>query len=249
MCYNPYMKLLRNASFILNIAASAKIAPHYRRLIDKAVEAGDQDAERSAIAEGESEWAKDAVRRFDLHYEVRGRENIPECACVFVAKHQSDFDVMAMMVALDGHPASFIAKSEFEKVPLLGPWVVRTRGLFIQRGDARESLKTIQKGVEYLKDGWSLIIFPEGTRSRGPEMAEFKPGSFKLATKAKVPVVPITIDGTYRSFEEDGAYKSGQSAVITIHPPIETAGLSRTEQAELGDKVWKIVHDALTEKA
>jgi len=239
------MKLLRNAEFFLKLAASARIAPHYRKLLEEARAAGDIEEERRILAVGESEWIGIIKKSFDLHYEVRGRENIPEGPCVYVANHQSYFDIMAMMDALDGHVASFIAKDDFKGVPLLGPWIERTRGLFIHRGDPRESLKTIQKGVEYLKEGWSLIIFPEGTRSRGPEMAEFKPGSFKLATKAKVPVVPITIDGTYRSFEEEGAYKGGQSAVITIHPPIETADLSRAEQTELSDRVWEVIHGGL----
>ena len=76
-------------------------------------------------------------------------------------------------------------------------------------------------------------------------MGEFKPGSFKLATKAKVPIVPITIDGTYRMFEEHQRITKGQTAKVIIHPPIETEGMSRAEQAEVHARVEEIVRSAL----
>ena len=244
MCYNSIMKTFRNADFLLKVAASARIQGYHKRQVEAAKATGDPEAERRAIINAESEWIELVTKSMDLRFDVRGREIIPDRGCVYIANHQSYFDVMALLTALKGHQFSFIAKDDFDKVPLLSAWVLRSRGLFIHRGDARESLKTIQKGAEYVKDGFSIVIFPEGTRSRGPEMAEFKPGSFKLATKAKAPVVPITIDGTYRYFEEDG-FRKGQRAIVTIHPPIETEGMSRTEQAELHDRVWNIIHDEL----
>ena len=95
------------------------------------------------------------------------------------------------------------------KIPIFGKWVTRIRGIYIHRGDARASLKTINEGVEYLKQGFSLVIFPEGTRSRSSAMAEFKHGSFKLATKARVPIVPVTLNGGYHTYEETGKVTKG----------------------------------------
>ena len=239
------MNILGNAEFFLKLAASARIHNREKNRVAAAREEGPA-AERQAITDALSRWIDIVAPSLGLeNYEFHGLENIPEGPCVFICNHQSYFDILAMIMALKGHQFSFIAKDDLEKVPLLSFWVTNSRGLFIRRGDARESLKTIQKGVEYLKEGFSLLIFPEGTRSKGPKMAEFKPGSFKLATKAKVPVVPVTIDGTYNSFEAYGGLKKHQPAVITIHPSIETADMSRTEQAELSDRVWNIIHDAL----
>ena len=91
------------------------------------------------------------------------------------------------------------------------------------------------------------MIFPEGTRSRSSEIGEFKAGSFKLATKARVPIVPVTIDGGYKTFEETGAMTKGVHIDFMVHPAIETAGLSRQELAGLHEKVEDIVRSGLEE--
>ena len=105
-------------------------------------------------------------------------------------------------------------------------------------------MKAILEGISYIKDGFSLLIFPEGTRSKGPEMGEFHAGSLKLATKPEVPVIPITIDGSYRAFEDNGIFK-GCTVRYTIHEPIETKGMSRDEKAGLAERVEKIVRSGL----
>ena len=107
------------------------------------------------------------------------------------------------------------------------------------------SLQTINDGAELLKQGFSLVIFPEGTRSHCAEMGEFKAGSLKLATKAKVPIVPVTISGTYHFFEETGAITWGVHVDVIIHEPIDTANLSRAELAELPEKVEGTIRNGL----
>ena len=131
------------------------------------------------------------------------------------------------------------------KIPIFGKWVSRIRGIYIHRGDARASLKTINEGVEYLKQGFSLVIFPEGTRSRSSAMAEFKHGSFKLATKARVPIVPVTLNGGYHTYEETGKVTKGCHIDFMVHKPIETKDMSRAELAELPAAVEQIVRDGL----
>lgn len=81
-----------------------------------------------------------------------------------------------------------------------------------------------------------MTIFPEGTRSKGGPVAEFKGGAFRAATSAKVPVVPVTIDGTWHLFEERGRIHGGTVRVV-IHPPIPTAGMSRQQVRELPEQV------------
>jgi 1-acyl-sn-glycerol-3-phosphate acyltransferase len=141
----------------------------------------------------------------------------------------------------------YIAKSEIKKVPHFGRWINRVRGIYINRGDARESLKTINEGVEFLKQGFSMVIFPEGTRAKGPdyELGEFHHGSFKLATKAKVPIVPVTINGTYKCYEETGVVQKHQSFDVTFHEMIDVAAMDRKEYAELPEKVRDIIKSAL----
>ncbi|MBQ9519124.1 MAG: 1-acyl-sn-glycerol-3-phosphate acyltransferase, partial [Firmicutes bacterium] len=95
---------------------------------------------------------------------------------------------------------------------------------------------------EQLKNGYSMIIFPEGTRSKGGPVKEFKAGSFKPAIKAKVPIVPITLDGTYKVIDGDKDKIDGTNGVqVVIHQPIETADLTKEEIKQLPAKVYNIV--------
>ena len=119
------------------------------------------------------------------------------------------------------------------------------QGVFIKRGETREGLKAIKEGAEKLKNGYSLIIFPEGTRSHCSDMADFKPGSFKLATKAGVPIVPVTINGSYHMFEDRDVITNGAVIDVIVHPAIETAGMSRGDQNQLPERVEQIVRNGL----
>lgn len=138
----------------------------------------------------------------------------------------------------------FVAKIELAKLPAFGQWISDIRSVFIQRDDARASLRAIEEGVELLAKGFSLVIFPEGTRSRSATPGEFKKGSLRLATKAEVPVVPVTLNGTFKAFEEKG-YIQPANVDFTIHPAIYTRGLPKKEAGELADKVEKIIRDGL----
>lgn len=239
-----------------NILSGAKLVMTVLRLnkfigpLNDAKASGDVELEKKIIAEICSEWIDDVIKVFDMKLEIEGRENIPEGPCVFIANHQGYADVPAMIKALEGHATGFIAKEEFRPVPLLAAWIERINGLFIptEGRNPRESLKVINEGVELINKGFSMAIYPEGRRSWSSVMGEFKPGSFKLATKAKVPIVPITIDGTYRMFEEHQRITKGQTAKVIIHPPIETEGMSRAEQAVIHARVEEIVRSALPNK-
>ena len=98
----------------------------------------------------------------------------------------------------------------------------------------------MSEAVENVRKGYSLVIFPEGTRSKGGPIKEFKAGSFKLAFKSGVPIVPVTIDGTWKLFEEKKRLQPAE-ITLTIHPAIPTAGLSKEELTLIPPKVQEIV--------
>ena len=102
-------------------------------------------------------------------------------------------------------------------------------------------------GVKLLESGHSLVIFPEGTRSRGDAMQEFKGGAFRIASKSKVPVVPVTIDGSYRAMEANptGWLIRPAHVTLTIHPAIPTDGMSREELRVLPQKTQAMIASAL----
>jgi 1-acyl-sn-glycerol-3-phosphate acyltransferase len=142
-------------------------------------------------------------------------------------------------------PKGFIAKIEMLKIPLIRTWMKFINCVFIDRSTPRKSAKAIIDGVEILKNGTSLVIFPEGTRSRSDIIGEFKAGSFKLATKANVPIIPITVNGSYRLMEQNNNRIKPADVELYIHPIVETANLTKEEELELPEKIKKIISSKL----
>ena len=242
------MKIIRNIPNGIKLFRSVSIFNKHLDEITRLREEGKKEEERALLADATGQWVNNVIDIFDITVNVKGRENIPmDRPCVFYANHQGYADIIVMLKAAEGKQIGFIANDSLEKVPYFGKWIKAIHGVFIQRGDAKAALRSIQAGVNEIKDGYSMVIFPEGTRSHCHEMGEFKAGSFKLATKAKVPVVPVTIDGTYHMFEDREIITPGTTVNMIIHPPIETADLERKEAAELHTAVENIVREGLKE--
>lgn len=190
-------------------------------------------------------WARFVVSLTKSDVEVRGEENIPQdTAVVLIGNHQSYLDIPVLMGYVN-KPIAFIAKSEILKVPVLSKAMKLMQCTFLVRTDMRQSVKAMAEAVETIKKGYSMVIFPEGTRSKGGPVIDFKAGSFKLAYKSGVPILPVTIDGTFRLFEEKNKVQSGK-VIITVHPPVPTAGLTKDDQAQIPEKVRSIVLSALS---
>ncbi|MBR5516842.1 MAG: 1-acyl-sn-glycerol-3-phosphate acyltransferase [Firmicutes bacterium] len=239
------MKVFGNIGLFYTVGSSFIGLGPYKNRIEKAVKEGDKEGERQAIYDVSKYWSAKIVKFLNLEINVVNPENLPEEGpVVYVANHQSYADVIPFL-AVCKHQVGFIAKDSLERFPVFADWVLRIRSLFIKRGDARTSLGTINEGANMVKDGYSLVIFPEGTRSHCSEMADFKPGALKLATKAKAVVVPVTIRDTYKLFEETGTVKKNRKIDFVVHQPIDTSKLDRKELAELGDTVEAIVRSAL----
>ena len=116
--------------------------------------------------------------------------------------------------------------------------------VFLARKNPRQSVEAMHQGMENVKKGYSMVIFPEGTRSKGGPVKEFKPGSFKLAFQSSADIVPVTIDGTWKIYEEHKNIKPAKIK-LTIHPVVKTEGLSKEELREIPAQVQKIVESAL----
>lgn len=175
--------------------------------------------------------------------EVSGIENIPVENCVFVANHQAIFDGFALLAYID-KPFGFIAKKEIRKIPLVSSWLKSIGSVYINRKSPRESIKIIGEAVEKISGGYSMMIFPEGTRSLKSKMKPFKKGSMRLATKSKVAIVPITIDGTYNVLEV-GRKVTGNKVKMVIHKPIYVSTLCKEEQQDLAQYIQNIIEDEL----
>ena len=139
-------------------------------------------------------------------------------------------------------------KKELKKLPLINKWITLAGSIYLDRENPRKSMEGILEGIKTLKNGHSLVVFPEGTRSRGDKMGEFKSGSFKLATKSKVPIVPLTIDGTYRVMEANKILIKPSNINFYVHKPIYTDKLSKEEIAKLPETVEHIIRSKLPNK-
>ncbi len=222
-----------------------RYVPALRRV--KKIEREGRIAERDELVnQGVHDWARYVVSLSGGTVEVVGEENVPaEGSVVFVGNHQGNFDIPILLGYL-AKPKAFISKIEILKIPLLNQWMRLMQCTFMDRKSPRQSVKAMQEAVESVKRGYSLVIFPEGTRSRGKPVGEFKSGSFKLALKAGVPIVPVTIDGSWRLFEESGMKKG--HVKVTVHPPIPTANLSKEEAESLPERVRAVIVSALSEE-
>ena len=143
-------------------------------------------------------WARFLMRTTPADITVRGFRNLPSGGnLVFLANHQSAYDIPLIMAVIPRN-FGFIAKKELKFFPLVGGWMRAMKCIFIDRSNPRRALKGIEKAVENLKAGHSMVVFPEGTRSRSPQMGEFRTGSLQLAYRAGSTIVPLTIKNTYK---------------------------------------------------
>ncbi len=240
------MNKLRNIPFLIWFVYFLETIKPLKENIRKYKAQGQLESERAEIRKAEDAWADAVLRKAGIELNISSDGEIPEGPCVFVSNHQSYLDIPIYFAVIRSKQFGFVAKEELSKIPLFGSWIADVRSVFIQRDDARASLRAIEEGVELLKQGFSLVIFPEGTRSRSQEMAEFKKGSLRLATKAGVPVVPVTLSGSFRAFEEKGFIRPAK-VNFHIHKVIETAGMDKAEVSNLSEKVETIVREKLNE--
>jgi len=188
-----------------------------------------------------SKWANDLLKLAGARVKVIGSENVPSDRTVlFVSNHEGNFDIPILLGCID-KPKAFIAKVEMLKMPIIRTWMKQMNCVFLDRSDLRQSLRVMNDATGYLKKGYSMVIFPEGTRSKGKTMGEFKAGSLRIAIKANVPIVPVTINGSYKLMEENGFIIKPAEVEVVISKPIETIGLSREETNELHEKVLSVI--------
>lgn len=181
-------------------------------------------------------WARYTLKIIGVKVNIKGLENLPKENCLFVSNHQGNADFLVLMSELDKH-LGFLAKKEILKIPVIRTWMKEMHCVFIDRENIRESLKAINKGIENLNNGYSMLIFPEGTRSKSHKLGEFKKGSMKMALKASVPVVPLVIDNSFKVFEEGKGKLKASIINMSILEPINISDLTKEEKANLADIV------------
>lgn len=168
---------------------------------------------------------------------VIGEEHVPaDEAVLYVGNHRSYFDIIVSYARCPGL-TGYISKDSIERVPLLSLWMRRLYCLFIDRSDIKQSLKTILSGIENIKNGISVCIYPEGGRGKGTDeldMLPFKEGSFKIAEKTGCKIVPMAITGSADVFEKHIPFIRRTHVILEYGKPIEASTLTKEEKKKLG---------------
>lgn len=179
---------------------------------------------------------------------VIGEENVPaDQAVLYIGNHRSYFDIL-LTYSRCPNLTGFVAKKEMKKAPLLNFWMMYLHCLFLDRENLKEGLKTILKGIEKIKNGISIFIFPEGTRSRGEsclDMLPFHEGSFKLATKTNCPVIPVAMNNTAEIMEAHFPKIRPCHVIIEYGKPIIPSELSKEDVRHIGEYTRNIILDTL----
>lgn len=174
-----------------------------------------------------------------------GHENVPkDKAVLYVGNHNSYFDILLTYSKCPGL-TGYVAKVEMLKAPLLRDWMKRLYCLFLDRNDIKAGLKTILTGIEYIKKGISICIFPEGTRSKDGKMLPFKEGSMKMASKTGCPIIPMAITNSAEIWENHMPKMKPCRVIVEYGAPIYPKELSKEEQKFLGAYVQKKIQEML----
>ena len=179
---------------------------------------------------------------------VIGEENVPkDQAVLYVANHRSYFDIL-LTYSRCPIRTGYVAKKEMEHYPLLSNWMRNLYCLFLDREDIKQGLKTILQAADYVKSGISVCIFPEGTRNKNAdetEMLPFHDGSFKIAARAKSPIIPIAISNSANIWEANFPKMTPTHVVIEYGKPIIPSELDRDTQRRLGSYTQDIIKEML----
>lgn len=164
-----------------------------------------------------------------------GLEHIPkDQAVLYIVNHNSYFDILLTYSRCPGL-TGYVAKAEMLKAPLLRDWMKRLYCLFLDRTDIRAGMQTILTGIAYIKQGISICIFPEGTRSKDGRMQPFREGSMKIASKTGCPIIPIAISGSAEIWENHLPKIKPCRVIVEYGAPIYPKELTKEEQKFLGN--------------
>ena len=186
-------------------------------------------------------WGKVALLTCGVKVRVEGLEHVTgKGPYVFMSNHQGSFDIFSLMAHL---PFQFkwLAKKEIFSIPILG-WAMAAAGyISIDREGTRETVEAMNKAARKIHDGMSVVIFPEGSRSRDGSIQPFKNGGFSLAIKAKAPVVPMAISGSREVMPPEVLAAASGEIRIRIDPPIATETYSVKDREMLKEKVREAI--------
>lgn len=184
-------------------------------------------------------WARVVLWALGVEVSVSGAERCPSGPAVYAANHASALDIPILFGFL---PVDFriVHKRSLYLVPVIGLYLYVSGHIGIHRGSAFRARKELERAAARVRGGLSVVVFPEGTRSRDADVGPFKRGSFLIALDAGVPVVPLSLIGV-KQVAAGGLRVSAGQVQIVVHAPIQTTGRDAEQAADLAEEVRRIV--------
>jgi 1-acyl-sn-glycerol-3-phosphate acyltransferase len=186
-------------------------------------------------------WARWILQSCSVEVDTEGLENVvPGESYVVMTNHQSVFDIPALVATL---PISwrFVAKRELTRIPFFGWGLLAAGHITIDRGEHERAILSMRRAAERVRAGTSVIIFPEGTRSKTGVMRGFKSGGFHLAIQAGVPILPATISGSRRITPRKSLRVESGRILLRYAKPIPTAGLTADDSEQLKEQLRQVL--------
>ena len=195
-------------------------------------------------------WSKVVLRVLLLPIHVEGREHLhPRQSYVFVANHQGPVDIFLIYGYL-GRNFKWMMKKALRKMPLVGVACEKARHIFVDKSGPKAIKETIDKARATLQNGTSLVVFPEGSRTFTGHMGLFRKGAFQLADDLQLPVVPVTIDGSFDVLTRMAGFNfvHWHPLRLVIHEPIPPVGEGKEDIKHTMDEAYRVIMNSLPER-
>lgn len=194
-------------------------------------------------------WARMLLWLTSTRVDVIGRERVlmngPQ---IFMANHQSDFDILIVLAHIPGQ-FRWIAKKELFKIPVFGKAMRNAGYIEIDRQNHEKALKSLDEAAQKIREGKSVVTFPEGTRSKDGTLRPFKQGMFHLAIRSGVPIVPITIIGAGEIMPKRTLRVRPGRITLVIDRPVDVSGYTLETRGELMERIRAIIAGNLARRA
>jgi len=190
-------------------------------------------------------WARSIMAASPIEVTVKGLSNIdPDKSYVYMSNHQSNYDIPILLGYL---PVQFrwLAKIELFRIPLFGYAMKRAGYICIDRSNQKSAFESLKKAAEIIRNGVSVMIFPEGTRTKDGNIGSFKKGGFVLAVESGVPILPVIIRGTYSVMPKSRLLIKPGKVTVEILEPVETSGFTKETKDQLMEKIRNIMCEAV----
>ncbi len=190
-------------------------------------------------------WGKSILMISGIKVSITGLEHLEaDRSYIFMSNHQSNFDIPVLFNKLNVQ-FRWLAKAELFKIPIFGRGMRGAGYISIDRSDRRSAFKSLKRAAESIRNGTSVLVFPEGTRSTDGHLLPFKKGGFVLAVDAAVPVVPIIIKGTHAIMQKGDMLIRRRPVQVQVLSPIDASEFNRKNKDQLIERVRSAMSAAL----